>query len=109
MHGSDYDDDKTETDSDNGPEEISPQVRGRRISKYMNEISTNIKMYILSIFTTAYIYAPMYTLNTCKWVKMAVVDAPLRFSLDIDLEYMKLQRHLSREKAKENAETVKDA
>ena len=105
MHGSDYDDDK----SDNGPDEVSPQARGRRISKYMNEISTNIKMYILSIFTTAYIYAPMYTLNTCKWVKMAVVDAPLRFSLDIDLEYMKLQRHLSRDKAKENAETVKDA
>ena len=103
MHGSDYDD-----NSDNGSEEISPQARGRRISKYMNEISANVKMYIFSIFATAYIYAPMYTLNTCKWVKMAVVDAPLRFSLDIDLEYMKLQRHLSREKAKEKTETVKD-
>ena len=105
MHGSDYDDDK----SDNGPEEVSPQARGRRISKYMNEISSNVKVYILSFFTTAYMYAPIYTLNTCKWVKMAVVDAPLRFSLDVDLEYMKLQRHLSRDKAKENAETVKDA
>ena len=105
MHGSDYDDDK----SDNGPDEVSPQARGRRISKYMNEISSNVKVYILSFFTTAYMYAPIYTLNTCKWVKMAVVDAPLRFSLDVDLEYMKLQRHLSRDKAKENAETVKDA
>ena len=75
----------------------------------MNEISSNVKVYILSFFTTAYMYAPIYTLNTCKWVKMAVVDAPLRFSLDVDLEYMKLQRHLSRDKAKENAETVKDA
>jgi hypothetical protein len=104
MHGSDYDDDK----SDNGPEEVSPQARGRRISKYMNEISSNVKVYILSFFTTAYMYAPIYTLNTCKWVKMAVVDAPLRFSLDVDLQYMKIQRHLSREKAKENIETVKD-
>tara|TARA_R110002111_G_scaffold48728_1_gene86388 strand:- start:144 stop:461 length:318 start_codon:yes stop_codon:yes gene_type:complete len=104
MNGSDYDDDK----SDNGPEEVSPQARGRRISKYMNEISSNVKVYILSFFTTAYMYAPIYTLNTCKWVKMAVVDAPLRFSLDVDLQYMKIQRHLSREKAKENTETVKD-
>ena len=104
MHGSDYDEDK----SDNGPEEVSPQARGRRISKYMNEISSNVKVYILSFFTTAYMYAPIYTLNTCKWVKMAVVDAPLRFSLDVDLQYMKIQRHLSREKAKENTETVKD-
>ena len=104
MHGSDYDDDK----SDNGPEEVSPQARGRRISKYMNEISSNVKVYILSFFTTAYMYAPIYTLNTCKWVKMAVVDAPLRLSLDVDLQYMKIQRHLSREKAKENIETVKD-
>jgi len=104
MRGSDYDDDK----SDNGPEEVSPQARGRRISKYMNEISSNVKVYILSFFTTAYMYAPIYTLNTCKWVKMAVVDAPLRFSLDVDLQYMKIQRHLSREKAKENIETVKD-
>jgi hypothetical protein len=104
MHGSDYDDDK----SDNGPEEVSPQARGRRISKYMNEISSNVKVYILSFFTTAYMYAPIYTLNTCKWVKMAVIDAPLRFSLDVDLQYMKIQRHLSREKAKENTETVKD-
>jgi hypothetical protein len=104
MHGSDYDDDK----SDNGPDEVSPQARGRRISKYMNEISSNVKVYILSFFTTAYMYAPIYTLNTCKWVKMAVVDAPLRFSLDVDLQYMKIQRHLSREKAKENIETVKD-
>jgi len=104
MRGSDYDDDK----SDNGPEEVSPQARGRRISKYMNEISSNVKVYILSFFTTAYMYAPIYTLNTCKWVKMAVVDAPLRFSLDVDLQYMKIQRHLSREKAKENTETVKD-
>ena len=103
MHGSDYDD-----NSDNGSEEISPQARGRRISKYMNEISSNVKVYILSFFTTAYMYAPIYTLNTCKWVKMAVVDAPLRFSLDVDLQYMKIQRHLSREKAKENTETVKD-
>lgn len=103
MHGSDYDD-----NSDNGSEEISPQARGRRISKYMNEISSNVKVYILSFFTTAYMYAPIYTLNTCKWVKMAVVDAPLRFSLDVDLQYMKIQRHLSREKAKENIETVKD-
>ena len=104
MHGSDYDDDK----SDNGTEEVSPQPRDRRISKYMNEISSNVKVYIFSILATVYTYAPMYTLNTCKWVKMAVVDAPLRFSLDIDLEYMKLQRHLSREKAKEKTETVKD-
>lgn len=104
MNGSDYDDDK----SDNGPEEVSPQARGRRISKYMNEISSNVKVYILSFFTTAYMYAPIYTLNTCKWVKMAVIDAPLRFSLDVDLQYMKIQRHLSREKAKENTETVKD-
>lgn len=104
MNGSDYDDDK----SDNGTEEVSPQPRDRRISKYMNEISSNVKVYILSFFTTAYMYAPMYTLNTCKWVKMAVVDAPLRFSLDVDLQYMKLQRHLSREKAKEKTETVKD-
>tara|TARA_B110000977_G_C11056433_1_gene484242 strand:+ start:838 stop:1146 length:309 start_codon:yes stop_codon:yes gene_type:complete len=101
MNGSDYDD-------DNGPDEVSPQARGRRISKYMNEISSNVKVYILSFFTTAYMYAPIYTLNTCKWVKMAVVDAPLRFSLDVDLQYMKIQRHLSREKAKENIETVKD-
>lgn len=103
MNGSDYDD-------DNGPEEVSPQPqpRGRRISKYMNEISSNVKVYIFSIFATVYTYAPMYTLNTCKWVKMAVVDAPLRFSLDVDLQYMKLQRHLSREKAKEKTETVKD-
>lgn len=102
MNGSDYDDDKT------GTEEVSPQPRDRRISKYMNEISSNVKVYILSFFTTAYMYAPIYTLNTCKWVKMAVVDAPLRFSLDVDLQYMKIQRHLSREKAKENTETVKD-
>ena len=71
MHGSDYDDDK----SDNGPDEVSPQARGRRISKYMNALSSNVKVYILSFFTTAYMYAPIYTLNTCKWVKMAVVDA----------------------------------
>ena len=107
MNGTDYDV-ESENESESGSEYIPPQVHNRRISKYMNEISTNVKVYILSVITTVYLYAPMYTLNTCKWVKMALVDAPLRFSLDVDLQYMKLQRHLSREKSKEKSETVKD-
>jgi len=107
MNGTDYDA-ESESESESGSEYIPPQVHNHRISKYMNEISSNVKVYILSFFTTAYMYAPVYTLNTCKWVKMALVDAPLRFSLDVDLQCMKIQRHLSREKQKEKSETVKE-
>lgn len=105
MNGSDYDD----IDSDNTSEHNSPQTHSRSIRNYMNEISDNVKVYILSIFTAAYIYTPLYAINTCKWVKIALVDAPVRFTEDVDRQYMKIKKHLSDDEKGEKSETVKEA
>jgi len=38
---------------------------------------------------------PTYTRNIYKWLKMALFDAPYMFILDVQLEYMRLERDLS--------------
>lgn len=40
---------------------------------------------------------PHYLLNTYRWVKMAIWDAPIRLFLDIELELQSIQRSEERE------------
>jgi hypothetical protein len=47
---------------------------------------------------------PFYIANVYKWLKMAVIDAPHRFLLDVELEAMRLERNLSRAYCNENVE-----
>lgn len=59
-------------------------------------------MYLKAIYLTLVSMTPFYVANMYKWVKMAVIDAPHRFLLDVELEAMKLERDLSRKDSNEN-------
>lgn len=49
-------------------------------------------MYIKAIYRNTISMGSFYVENFCKWVKMAVWDAPRRVYLDIELEKMKIER-----------------
>jgi len=61
-------------------------------------------MYLKAVYLTLVSMTPFYVANMYKWVKMAVIDAPHRFLLDIELEVMRLERNLSRAYCNENVE-----
>lgn len=105
MNGPDYD----EINTDSGSDDTSPCEQMNTFSHYMNEVSTNVKVYLLSVFTATYINMPTYIINTIKWVKMATIDAPIKVSDDIDNQYIKLKRHLSGGDCKENSDVDKEA
>jgi hypothetical protein len=49
-------------------------------------------MYAKAICRTVFSMSSFYVENVCKWIKMAVWDAPRRVYLDIELEKMKIER-----------------
>jgi hypothetical protein len=59
-------------------------------------------MYLKAIYITLVTMSPFYIENIYKWVKSALWDAPHRFMLDVELEAMRLERHLSRDVSGEN-------
>jgi hypothetical protein len=61
-------------------------------------------MYPQAIFNTLTSMGPHYATSIYKWFKMALWDAPIRLYLDIDLEYMRLDRNLSQMERSENHE-----
>ena len=61
-------------------------------------------MLLTAIFNTVYGMGPYYLDSTCKWLKMALWDAPTRVFLDVQLEQMRLERNLSREEMGESQE-----
>ena len=105
MNGPDYDEINTDSESD----DTSPCEQMNTFSHYMNEVSTNVKVYLLSVFTATYMNMPTYIINTFKWVKMAVIDAPIRIGDDIDNQYNKITRHLSGGNYKETSDADKEA
>jgi hypothetical protein len=52
-------------------------------------------MYPQAIYQTMKSMGPQYVVNIYNWVKSAVYDAPLRLYLDIELEKLLIERHLS--------------
>jgi hypothetical protein len=54
-------------------------------------------MYVQAICQTLTSMGPQYLRNTCKWVKMAIWDAPFRLFLDIELELQSIQRSEEKE------------
>uniref|UniRef100_A0A6C0CPB6 Uncharacterized protein n=1 Tax=viral metagenome TaxID=1070528 RepID=A0A6C0CPB6_9ZZZZ len=48
-------------------------------------------MHARAIFNTLRDTGPQYLVNTYKWIKMAVWDAPYTIFLDVDLEYTRLR------------------
>lgn len=104
MNGPDYDEIDTDTESECN----SSHEQTNTFSHYMNEVSINVKVYLLSVFTATYINMPTYIINTIKWVKMAAIDAPIKVSDDIDNQYIKLKRHLSGGDCKENSDVDKE-
>lgn len=49
-------------------------------------------MYLKAVCFTLISMGPLYLENTLKWLKTAFIDAPYRFVLDVELEYMRLER-----------------
>jgi len=105
MNGSDYDNINT----DNESECSTSHEQTNTFSNYVEEVSTNVKVYLLSVFTATYMNMPTYIINTIKWVKMAVIDAPIRIGDDIDNQYNKITRHLSGGNYKETSDVDKEA
>lgn len=54
-------------------------------------------MYHIAVYNTLLSMGPYYANNVLKWFLSALWDAPRRVYLDIDLEYMKLKRDLSKQ------------
>lgn len=49
-------------------------------------------MYVKAIYRNVFSMSSFYIENVCKWIKMAVWDAPRRVYLDIELEKIKIER-----------------
>ena len=73
---------------------------GPGLDNFMVAWSQDIKIYLQAIAKTLYFSMPFYTMNTFKWVKAALVDAPCRVMLDIDIEYISIKRKMWLEKNK---------
>lgn len=52
-------------------------------------------MLLTAIFNIVVGMGPYYMDSTYKWLKMALWDAPTRVFLDVQLEWMRLERNLS--------------
>ena len=74
---------------------------GSGLDNFMVAWSQDIKIYLQAVAKTLYFTTPFYMMNTFKWVKAALVDAPCRVILDIDIEYIYIKRQmwLKRKKA----------
>lgn len=74
---------------------------GPGLDNFMVAWSQDIKIYLQAVAKTLYFTTPFYMMNTFKWVKAALVDAPCRVMLDIDIEYIYIKRQmwLKRKKA----------
>ena len=77
------------TDYDDMSEPTLPPQRG---SAFVNALSFEFKTYFVAMFNTFSQFTPQYSLNTFKWLKTAIVDAPCRLMLDIDIEQLRLKR-----------------
>lgn len=80
--------------------EESESTFGPGVDNFMVAWSQDVKMYLCAIAKTLYFNMPFYTMSTFKWVKSAVVDAPYRVMLDIDIEYIAIKRKQWLEKNK---------
>ena len=74
--------------------EESESTFGPGIDNFMVAWSQDVKMYLYAIARTLYFTTPFYMMNTFKWVKAALVDAPCRVMLDIDIEYIYIKRQM---------------
>jgi hypothetical protein len=61
-------------------------------------------MLFTALYNTTLSMGPYYLQSTYKWFKMALWDAPTRVILDVQLEQLRLERHLSRTGQGENQE-----
>jgi hypothetical protein len=61
-------------------------------------------MLLTALYNTTLSMGPYYLQSTYKWFKMALWDAPTRVILDVQLEQLRLERHLSRTGQCENQE-----
>ena len=61
-------------------------------------------MYIQAIYQTMKSTGPQYVVNIFNWVKCAVYDAPLRLYLDVELEKIAIERHLSLDEEEEETQ-----
>lgn len=52
-------------------------------------------MYAQAIISTFRSQGSQYAINICRWIKSALYDAPYRLWLDIELERILIERHLS--------------
>jgi hypothetical protein len=77
------------TDYDDISEPTLPPQRG---SAFVNAMSFEFKTYFVAMFNTFWQFTPQYSLNTFKWLKTAIIDAPCRLMLDIDIEQLRLKR-----------------
>lgn len=73
---------------------------GPGLDNFMVAWSQDIKIYLQAIAKTLYFSMPLYMMNTFKWTKAALVDAPCRVMLDIDIEYISIKRKMWLEKNK---------
>ena len=61
-------------------------------------------MYLQAFYQTMKSMGPQYVVNIYNWVKSAVYDAPLRLYLDIELEKILIERHLSLDEEEEETQ-----
>lgn len=50
-------------------------------------------MYLKAIYLTLISMGPFYIENVFTWLKSAIIDAPYRVLLDVELERMRLERN----------------
>jgi len=73
--------------------------------KVISNIKKNVvinNMYPQAIYQTMTTMGPTYIVNIYKWFKMALWDAPYRIWLDVELEKLSIERHLSVDDLDEN-------
>jgi hypothetical protein len=69
-----------------------PTFPPQRGIAFVNAMSFEFKTYFVAMFNTFWQFTPQYSLNTFKWLKTAIIDAPCRLMLDIDIEQLRLKR-----------------
>ena len=95
MDTSDYDDMSEPT--------LPPDMQGNAL---VNAITFECKTYFIAMCNTFWQFTPQYSLNIFKWLKTAIIDAPCRVMLDIDIEQLKLKReYISKMKKEDLSET----
>lgn len=86
---------------------LPPDMRG---NAFVNAFTFEVKTYFVALANTIYQFTPQYSLNVFKWLKTAIVDAPCRVMLDIDIEHLRLKREYILKMKKEDLseESVSD-